>query len=97
MQLCRKAARAQMRDAAYEAGVQLRGAEQLQEGGLGIGARDHRGRGDTLARLELDAGRAICLDQDALHRRARPDLRAVRGRGARQRFAERTHAADRLR
>ena len=86
-----------MLDATDESGVELRGAEQLQKGGLGIGARDHRGGGDTLARLELDARRAICLDQDALHWRARPDLGAVRRRRTRERIAKRTDTADRLR
>ena len=41
MQLRGQAPRAQVIDAAHEAGIQVRAAEQLQEGRLRVGARNH--------------------------------------------------------
>jgi hypothetical protein len=72
-------------------------AEQLQERGLGVGARRHRCGRDAFAGLEFHSHRPIRFDQNSRHRRSGADFGARLGRRLRQSIAQCAQAAGGLR
>src|SRR5262245_37840080 len=84
-----------MMHAPREARIEMTCTEQAQECRLRIRVGHNRSGAQLLATLELDADDDAGLDDNALDRRIRADLRAVRSRSRGERLAHGAHAAAR--
>ena len=83
-----------LRNPANDAGVQVIGADEIEQRALGIGIRDHRVGAHFLAADKHDADRAAGLDHYVVNQRVGAHFAAGRHNRRRQRVADGAHAAS---
>ncbi len=93
MQLAGSAAHANVARAAHRFGIEMAGAEEIEERRLGIDRRDDGLRVDLLAAFENDADDAVVFDLERLYSGVGADLDAHGLESRTHRFGNHTHAA----
>ena len=86
-------AHAQSLDAVGESCRQVLAADELQEGALRVGVREHVPGAELLAAFQPHPDRAAALQQDSFHGGTRAVLDAVRAAGGGHRLGDGAHAA----